>query len=260
MVHLKKWPHFIRLYKHLPRCWACYSVHASSCIDKSYYQWWLSEIVSQYIAGTRVSLWVKELGLINVIQTLAAAAVFSTIIILHCSCCCEYGKEIRNSLVELEGVVTVYIKQTMNIIINQPRCSQLTCMHDEVGVYKQTHLLWEVSCTRMGRSTLCSPILFIAVLNTLHEGTPLLVTLSCCCSHAESMAILQLSTLPRCSTSIFSSEEYRRPSCSPSCFQLTRSRITANTSHRSFSAVSEMIIIKHACRSNDHCGVTHWVF
>ena len=41
-----------------------------------------------------------------------------------------------------------------------------------------------------------------------------------------------------------SSEEYRRPSCSPSCFQFTRSRITANTSHRSFSAVSEMIIIK----------------
>ena len=128
--------------------------------------------------------------------------------------------------------MSVYRKQTMNIITNQPRCSQLTCVHDEIEDYKQTHFH-----ERVGRSTSCSPILFSAALNTFHEGTPLLATLSCCCSHADSIAILQLSILPRCSRSIFSSEEYRRPSCSPSCFQFTRSQIIANTSHRSFSAV-----------------------
>ena len=83
----------------------------------------------------------------------------------------------------------------------------------------------------------CSPILCSAALNSFHEGTLFCETLYCCCSHAESMANLQLSILPRCSRSIFSSEGYRRPSCSPSSFQLLSPCITANTSHRSFSAV-----------------------
>ena len=83
----------------------------------------------------------------------------------------------------------------------------------------------------------CSPILCSAAFNTLHEGTPLCRTLSCCCSHAESMSILQLAILPRCSRSIVFKEEWRRPRCSPSSSQLLKPRITANTSHRSFSAV-----------------------
>ena len=37
-----------------------------------------------------------------------------------------------------------------------------------------------------------SPILCSAALRTLHELTPFSETMTCCCSHAESIAILQL--------------------------------------------------------------------
>ena len=114
------------------------------------------------------------------------------------------------------------------LLLLYERDKTLTMMYYRVITHHQLLILSAVSC---------SPILCRAALNTLHEGAPFFETLSCCCNQAESISILQLFIVPRCSRSILLREEKRRPSCSPRSFQSLRSRITANTSQRSFSAV-----------------------
>ena len=94
-------------------------------------------------------------------------------------------------LIAIDNVEPMIIKPVSDtvcgcvVLIPSSSCSCMrgtTHTHNDVlTTHHQLLILSAVSC---------SPILCSAALNTVHEGTPFCGTLSCCCSHAESISIL----------------------------------------------------------------------
>ena len=103
---------------------------------------------------------------------------------------------------------TIYEKQ------NYFKC---TCTQQYIMyIYSSTHH-WVV----MVSASSFSPISLRAVCSTLQDGTPTWLTLSCCCSQAASISLMQSLMSPRCSLSILCNVECSSPRARPRSFQLT---------------------------------------
>ena len=95
-------------------------------------------------------------------------------------------------------------------------CRQSNGITDQL----QSHLFHGAVLTTSS-ATVCS-LTFLRASTSLHQlGVPLSLTLSLCFSHSDSISLVHLLTIPRCSSSITCSVERRRPSSRPSSFQST---------------------------------------